>query len=283
MSNSFWLAQLLTFEYAAFAGGYFLFMTLLWWLRRPLRNAGLVDFGWPCGLVGIAVYFFLMGTGWTPRRAILCGMFAFCGARFILGWIVRNVRDGEDRRWNYWRRHWREGEGTLGIRSVEANFLIFYHAQTLTTLLVFAAPLAMTAQASGKGLHLLEWTGIGLWLSAFAMENVADFQLDQFHKSQDGNSGVCRRGLWGYSRHPNYFFEFLLWVAYSLFALPSSGGWIDWVFLVAVPVMAYWFLVYHTGIPLTEQASLDRRGEIYRRYQREVSRFFPWFPKKLEK
>jgi steroid 5-alpha reductase family enzyme len=280
VDESRWLAALFSPEFLTLCGLYTGYMTFLWWLRRPLRNAGLVDFGWPCGLVVIAVYFFLTGTGWPPRRAILCGMYAFCGVRFIFGWFVRNVRDGEDRRWNYWRRYWQDGHGPLGIRSVDANFLMYYHAQTFTTLLVLAAPLALTAREPAEGFYPLELAAVGLWLASFALENVADYQLDQFRQSPEGKSRVCRRGLWAYSRHPNYFFEFLLWVAYALFALPSAGGWIDRTFLLAVPVIAYWFLVYYTGIPLTEQASLDRRGEEFRTYRLEVNRFFPWFPKR---
>jgi steroid 5-alpha reductase family enzyme len=278
VDDSRWLAGLLVPDYLVLGGLYVAYMTLLWWLRRPLRNAGLVDFGWPCGLVAIAVYFYLSGDGWPPRRAVLCGMYAFCGLRFILGWLVRTIRDGEDRRWGYWRRHWQECNGPLGIRSVDLNFLIFYHAQTFTTLLVLAAPLALVARDPGQGFHTLELAGIALWLAGFALENVADYQLDQFRKRPEAATGVCRRGLWAYSRHPNYFFEFVLWVAYALFALPSAGGWVDRAFLFAVPLLAYWFLVYHTGIPVTERASLERRGEVFRRYQAEVNRFFPWFP-----
>lgn len=274
MDDSTWPAAPHSPWYLALGGGYALYLTALWWLRRRLRNARLVDFGWPYGLVVVAAYFWLTGTGWPPRRAVLCGLYAFCGARFILGWFVRNVRDGEDRRWNYWQA----GGGPLGVRSEDVNFLLFYHAQTVTTLLVFAAPLALAAANPDEGLHPLEWVGVGLWLTAFARENAADYQLDRFRKCPAGASGVCRRGLWAYSRHPNDFFEFLLWVAYALFALPSATGGVDVVFLLAVPAAEYWFLVHHTGIPLTEQASLERRGEAFRAYQREVSRFVPWFP-----
>jgi len=280
MGDSRWLCVLTSPEYLILCAGYTAFMTLLWWLRRPLRNAGLVDFGWPVGLLTIAVYFYLTGTGWAPRRAVLCGMFAFCGIRFILGWLVRNIRDGEDRRWNYWRRLWSEKGGPFGLRSEGVNFLIFYQAQTFCTILVMASALAMAAHDPRPEFHLLEVLAIGMWVVSFAMENVADAQLDRFRKNADGKVGVCRVGLWAYSRHPNYFFEFMLWIAYAMFAWPSASNWVDYVFLVGVPVCGYWFLVHHTGIPLTEQASLERRGEPFRKYQLEVSCFFPWFPRK---
>jgi steroid 5-alpha reductase family enzyme len=283
MAESRWLAALLSPDYLILCGCYTTYMTLLWWLRRPLRNAGLVDFGWPCGLVVIAIFFYLTATGWPARRAVLCGMYACCGLRFIVGWFVRAIRDGEDRRWNYWRRHWQEGNGPLGIRSIDLNFLIFYHAQTFSTLLVMAAPLALASREPAEGFHPLELVGIALWSACFALENVADYQLDRFRRSPEGSTGVCRRGLWAYSRHPNYFLEFLLWVAYALYAWPSAVGWVDRAFLVGIPVIAYWFLVHYTGIPFTERASLQRRGEVFRRYQEEVNLFFPWFPRRAAK
>lgn len=276
---SWWLGVLSSADYLLLCAGYTAYMTLLWWLRRPLRNAGLVDFGWPTGLVIVAIYFYATGDGWAPRKAVLCGMVAFCGLRFMLGWIVRTIRDGEDRRWEFWRRHWLEGNGPLGIRSEDLNFLIFYHAQTFGTLLVGAAPLALSSHDGDRGFHLLEMLAIALWLAGFVLENVADYQLDRFRRHAEGGTGVCRVGLWRYSRHPNYFCEFLLWAAYALYAWPSAATWIDRGVLITVPICMYWFLVYYTGIPLTEHASLERRGEVYRQYQREVNRFFPWFPR----
>src|SRR5205809_158699 len=109
-----WLGVLLSRDYLILCAAYTAFMTFLWWLRRPLGNAGLVDLGWPVGLVLLSVYFYFAGDGWPPRRAVLCALFAFCGLRFMLGWFVRNVRDGEDRRWEYWRRRWREEAGPFG-------------------------------------------------------------------------------------------------------------------------------------------------------------------------
>src|SRR5262249_25471895 len=141
-------------------------------------------------------------------------------------------------------------------------------------------PLALSSHNEGRGFRPLEMIAVVLWLAAFALENVADYQLDSFRRSAAGAKEVCRKGLWGYSRHPNYFGEFLLWVAYALYALPSAAGWIDPVILAAMPVCMYWFLLYYTGIPLAERASLERRGEAYRQYQQEVNRFFPWFPRK---
>jgi steroid 5-alpha reductase family enzyme len=262
---------------------YFGYMTLLWLIGLRVRNFGLVDFGWPSGFTALALLYAFTGDGIWQRKALIVAMYCICGARFMLGWTVRNVRDGEDRRWNYWRERWQNGEGMFAIRSIPVNLFAFYHAQTFATLLVFAAPLALACNSASARIQPLEWIAVVVWGVSFLLENVADFQLDRFRKNTSGKSGVCRAGLWKYSRHPNYFFEFLIWVSYAVYALPSAGGPVDYLLLILVPITAYWFLVHFTGIPITESASLQRRGETYARYQTETNRFFPWFPRKTIK
>ncbi len=99
--------------------------------------------------------------------------------------------------------------------------------------------------------------------------------------STPGNKGkICEAGLWGWSRHPNYFFEWLIWVAYALFAIAGFGwgwGWLAWL----GPLIMYGVLVYASGIPPTEEHMLKSRGDAFRDYQRRVSKFFPLPPKKL--
>ncbi|MFT5303598.1 MAG: steroid 5-alpha reductase family enzyme [Mariniblastus sp.] len=176
----------------------------------------------------------------------------------MLGWIVRNVRDGEDRRWQLWRERWLEGEGLFAIRSVGVNLFAFYQVQAFATVLVLTVPLAIACQNTDVRMHLLKWVAVGVCGISILLENIADFQLDQFRQRSSGTGGVCRSGLWNYSRHPNYFFEFLIWVSYAMYALPSAVGLIDYFLLLLVPVAIYWFLVYFTGIPITELASASR-------------------------
>jgi steroid 5-alpha reductase family enzyme len=107
-------------------------------------------------------------------------------------------------------------------------------------------------------------------------ESVADRQLGRF-KTRPGSRGLaCREGLWRYSRHPNYFFEWLVWIAYSLLAWPAPHGYLA----LPIPLLMLFFLLRVTGIPYTEAQALRSRGEAYARYQREVSAFIPWFPRR---
>ena len=258
---------------------YFGYMTALWLIGLRMRNAGLVDIGWPSGFTALAFYFGLTGDGCWQRKVLIVGMYCLCGVRFMVGWTVRNVRDGEDRRWEFWRQRWRRGEGWFAIRSVAANLFAFYHAQTFTTLFLGIVPLMLACRNTSPQIDALEWIAVALWAVSFLLENVADAQLDRFRRDSGTKGGVCRTGLWKYSRHPNYFFEFVIWASYALFAVPSATNAIDYLVLFLVPLMAYWFLVHFTGIPVTEQASLARRGNAYASYQAATNRFFPWFPK----
>jgi steroid 5-alpha reductase family enzyme len=106
-------------------------------------------------------------------------------------------------------------------------------------------------------------------------EGVADEQLAAFKRDPANRGRVCQRGLWNFSRHPNYFFEWFVWVAWALYALASPFGW----GALICPALMFFFLFRVTGIPATEAQSLRSRGEEYARYQRTTSSFVPWFKK----
>ena len=115
--------------------------------------------------------------------------------------------------------------------------------------------------------------GIALWLIGLLGESLADRQLARFRADPANKGKVCRTGLWNYSRHPNYFFEWLVWVGYAVFALGSPWGWLG----LLAPALMLHFLRNVTGIPMTEELSLKSKGDAYREYQRTTSAFVPWF------
>src|SRR5262249_44045583 len=102
-----------------------------------------------------------------------------------------------------------------------------------------------------------------------------DLQLEKFKKDPANKGQTCQVGLWNYSRHPNYFFEWLIWVSYFLFACGSSHG----IYSIICPAIMLYLLFKVTGIPATEAQALKSRGDQYRDYQKRVSVFVPWFPK----
>jgi len=245
-------------------------MLVLWLIHLPLRNAAIVDAGWAGGLALLGLLYGLMGVGWGPRRALIAAMAVVWGLRLALYLLLtRVIGQPEEGRYLQLRRQWGN--------HVALKFLLFFEFQALLSLLL-ATPFLLAAANSKPAFSIFEYAGATLWLVAMAGEAIADAQLSTF-KSQAMNRGnTCRAGLWKYSRHPNYFFEWLIWVAFAVFALASPLGYVA----LFCPVLMLYFLFKVTGIPATEAQALRSRGEEYRRYQQTTSAFVPWFPRKGE-
>jgi steroid 5-alpha reductase family enzyme len=155
-------------------------------------------------------------------------------------------------------------------------FFPFFQAQAALAV-IFSLPALLVAFNRAPGFSTLEILAVLLWLAAFAGEVIADRQLAHFKADPASRGRTCRVGLWRYSRHPNYFFEWLVWVAWALYALASPGG----VLAFAAPALMLFFLFRVTGIPATEAQALRTRGDEYRRYQQTTSAFFPRRPRRL--
>jgi len=257
-----------------------LWMTLMWALNVVLQNGSMVDFGWPSGFFVMAIAFFVVYPGWQLRKLLLCAMFWVCAARFMIGWwVFRKHWKREDGRWDLWRDRWRRGEGWFGIKNVAFNFFVFYHAQSMANIFILSIPLHIACSNMLPQLQLFEYAAVALWILAFWGENVADMQLASA-RSRNEKNAVVSEGLWRYSRHPNYFFEFVIWCSYAVFAIPSVTETWHYCALALVPVVAYYFLVFFTGIFITEASSVKKRVG-YARYQETTNAFFPWFPRRV--
>ena len=132
------------------------------------------------------------------------------------------------------------------------------------------------AMQNTSPLAWFDMAAIGIFAISLIGESIGDRQLAAFRKLADNRGKDCRVGLWRYSRHPNYFFEWLHWFAYPLLA--AGLGELAWMTLIG-PGLMLLFLLKITGIPPTEKRALQSRGEQYREYQRTTSAFVPWFPK----
>ncbi|EQC39867.1 hypothetical protein SDRG_02525 [Saprolegnia diclina VS20] len=253
-------------------------MTLMYLISMARTNGSMVDFGWPSGFTAMAGMYYLYGPGIHVHRALLSALYVFCGVRFMCGWVLRGHLTREDHRWDHWRAHWRTHGGFFGSRSVAVNFFCFYHCQSLTNIVFMSVPLHVAATNASPELSTLELVGLWLWVAGFLIENIADHQLDQW-KQRKLQGGVMREGLWRFSRHPNYFGELLLWVAYAVMAWPAARSVWTQTLLLLLPCVAYYYLVYFTGAWMAEQVSLKKRGAPYAQYQAETSMLLPWFPK----
>ena len=247
-----------------------LLMLMIWWLQRRLDDAGIVDVAWSYAVGLLAILFCLTATGDPTRRwvvALFAGLWSLRLGTYVLYRVLKFPEDGR-----YVTLKREAGE------QAQKKLLIFYQYQAFGAVL-FSLPMLMGAQNSADW-GMLDWLGVSIWLVAAIGEAIAARQLANF-RSQDSNRGaVGRVGLWKYSRHPNYFFEWLHWWAYVAFAWQIPwGGWQGWVSLLG-PAAMYYFINFVTGIPPTESQALQSRGDAYRQYQQSTSSFFPWLPKK---
>ncbi len=238
----------------------------LWQCRS--RNAGVVDVLWAGCLAAAAVYCAALADGATLPRMLVALMGGLWGARLALHLARRVFGDPhEDGRYRALREHWHDDPRW---------FLLFFLGQGAVVVL-FAVPFWLAAHNPVP--HWTPWTTLALvtWGVAVGGESLADRQLAA-HRADPGNRGTtCRRGLWRYSRHPNYFFEFVHWFAYV--ALAVGSGPLPVALCALGPLLMFAFLYRVTGIPYTERQALRSRGADYADYQRRTSAFFPLPPR----
>jgi steroid 5-alpha reductase family enzyme len=237
-------------------------MVGVWAYARRTGNIGYVDVAWSAlmGLMAIAAAIGSRG-GPAPRFAIAVLMAAWA-ARLATHLFARVHGQPEDGRYDYLRKHW---------QGSQAKFFLFFQAQAISIAL-FALPLLVAASNPVAGLSAWIIAAFALWLLAVGGESLADRQLAAWVADPANKGKTCRQGLWAWSRHPNYFFEWLHWFAYVLIAVGAPLAWLS----LTGPLLMFAFLYRVTGIPYTEAQALRSRGDDYRAYQRDVSAFFPW-------
>ena len=242
-------------------------MLVLWLIHFAIRNAAIVDFGWGFNLALLGVGYAIWGGGFGMRAAMLGVMTAVWGVRLALYLLFdRIIGHPEEGRYQELRRKWKT--------NISLKFLAFYEFQALLCVLM-ATPFLISAVNPTPRIHWLELLGAGLWLIAIIGEISADSQLARFKQNKANKGRTCQVGLWRYSRHPNYFFEWLIWVSLAIFATASPYGFLGWI----SPTLMLYFLLKVTGIPATEAQALRSRGDEYRKYQQTTSAFIPWCPK----
>jgi steroid 5-alpha reductase family enzyme len=242
-------------------------MIVLWEIQRRRADASLVDAGWSAGIGCGAVVVLALGSGDATRCLVVGALVGLWSLR-LTAHLVRDRLIGkpEDGRYRMLREKWGQ----------QAQFWFFIFFQFQAVLVVFfVLPFVVIAATPEPFGAWYDWLGVIVWLLAITGEAIADRQLAQWRADPNNHGRTCRRGLWRYSRHPNYFCEWLVWFAYV--ALAAGGGW--WPLTLVVPLILLLLLLFVTGIPYTEKRALASRGEDYRAYQRATSPFFPWFPR----
>jgi steroid 5-alpha reductase family enzyme len=232
----------------------------IWHLR--LRNAGIIDVLWGLNLALAAIIYGTFGRGWAPRRWTIAAMVSLTGLRLSYHLGRRVLGHPEEGRYVTLRQAWGE--------PIELKFLAFFLFQAVLATLL-SIPYLLASLNETVGFRPLEFCAMVLFVLGFIGESSADIQLQAFKADPANRGKTCRQGLWNYSRHPNYFFEWVLWLSYFVYACASPWGWTT----LYAPALMLHFLLNVTGIKATEEQCLRSRGEDYARYQREVSRFVP--------
>jgi steroid 5-alpha reductase family enzyme len=244
-------------------------MALAWLIQHKSGNSGWVDVSWSLGvgLVAFLVALYPMHANWPHWRQLAVAFLALCWC-LRLGWHIaqRTIANGDDPRY-------RNLAGTWGSDAPRRMFCFLQSQSAVGVVLVVA--IALAAHNDNLALRTQDLLGFALLAGAIAGEAIADRQLKRFKANAINRGGICEVGLWRLSRHPNYFFEWLGWLAYPVVAIDLAGHNPLGPLALAAPVCMYWVLVHVSGVPPLEQHLLSTRGVAFRGYQRRTRIFFP--------
>jgi steroid 5-alpha reductase family enzyme len=247
-----------------------LIMTGLWQQQKRTGNAGVVDVAWSfaTGIAGVwlALVPIAGAASHAPRQWLVAAMAALWSARLGYYILARSRGRGEDPRYRAYREQ-------HGARADVKLFSVFQFNAVFA--LIFGALMMIAARNPTPALTWLDGLGAIVWLIAVGGEAASDRTLDRFKADPANRGQVCDRGLWRYTRHPNYFFEWLHWFAYVALAVPVGASY-PWMWLTLLGPLAMYVIVNRmTGIPPTERHLLASRGDAYRAYQARTNAFFP--------
>ena len=243
-------------------------MLVLWLVSLAIKNASIVDIFWGAGFAVIALVAFTLTDGYAPRKMLITGLAVIWGLRLAthIGW--RNHGKGEDFRYQAMRKRSRDRFALVSL------YTVFGLQGVLMWVISLPLQFAQLAREPAR-LTWLDYLGAVLWLIGFSFEAIGDWQLARF-KADPANKGkVMDRGLWAYTRHPNYFGDALLWWGFFLIALATPGG----LWTVISPVLMTTLLMKVSGVALLEKTLVKTRPE-YQGYVRRTSAFFPLPPKR---
>jgi steroid 5-alpha reductase family enzyme len=237
-------------------------MLTVWLISLPLRDVSIVDIFWGLGFVLVAWVTYLAGA--VSERGLLLPVLTTVWGLRLSGYLAwRKLGKPEDFRYRDMRDH--------HPRSFPIRSLLTIFALQGILMWIIALPL-QTVNSSGTPFVALTLIGVLLWVAGLLFESIGDWQLARFKSDATNDGRVMDRGLWRYTRHPNYFGDFLVWWGFYLLALASGGPW----WSVVGPLIMSVLLMRVSGVTLLEQ-SLKNRKAGYAEYVARTNAFFPWW------
>jgi steroid 5-alpha reductase family enzyme len=249
-------------------------MSGAWLVWRRTKNSGWVDTVWTFGLGAVGCAGALAPSLWsggvTARQALVAVLVVVWSVRLGLHIARRTAGITDDPRYGKMIADW----------GADASRQMFFLVQKQALVSIpLALSIVLAAWNLLPGLRVQDVLGVLVLIAGIVGEGVSDLQLRRFRADPAHRNRICDAGLWGWSRHPNYFFEWLGWLAYPLLAIDLSGAYLwGWVALVG-PACMYWLLVHVSGIPPLEAHMLERRRDAFRAYQARTNAFFPAPPR----
>ncbi len=240
----------------------------LWFVVSLLKKRNdVADVAWGMGFVLLAwISFYLSGAS-GQRELMVCLLVSIWGLRLASHIYGRNKGKAEDYRYQKWHKEW-------GKAFYLRSYLQVYLLQG-ALLFIIALPVLLINKNSEASLGLIDYIGLSVWLFGFYFEAVGDAQLARFTKDPANKGKLMQRGLWAYTRHPNYFGEVALWWGIWLIALAVPNG----VFAIVGPLTITFLILYVSGIPMLEM-KMEENPE-FAEYKRRTSKFLPWPPRTI--
>lgn len=243
-------------------------MAAVWILSVILKNVSIVDYFWGLGFIVAAFYYYMNSDGNMLRKNITIVLVAIWGLRLSGYLLWRNHGKGEDFRYRKFRESY--GERRYWWISFFQTFLL----QGILMWLISAPLLGAMYSGNKIGFGFIDLAGMVLWLTGFFFETVGDLQLAKFKSDTNNKGKVLNKGLWKYTRHPNYFGDSSVWWGYGLICL-ATGSYLP----VLGTLLMTLFIIKVSGVALLEKTLKSDKPE-YREYAERTSAFIPWFPKK---
>jgi steroid 5-alpha reductase family enzyme len=263
------LMSVLSYQYPSLLGGFGLIalaLTLLWLYSVKLQDSSIIDSFWGMGFVLVAWYWCWLNNGLqNPRAILLCSLVSIWGIRLSLHITIRNHGKGEDYRYQAFR-------AAHGTSYWWISYFRVYLLQGVL-LWIIAVPLFFAQYISFTTWQIADVYGVVIWLIGFLFEAIGDWQLSQFKKNPANKGYVMDKGLWKYTRHPNYFGDAFLWWGYFLLAVSVGASW-----TIFSPILMTFLLMKVSGVALLEQKLVETKPE-YKEYVEKTSAFFPRIPK----
>jgi len=246
-------------------------MAFAWMVQKATGNGGWVDVIWTFATGGAGVTYALVPVVEpTPRGWLVAALAALWSLRLGLHLLRRSAKQ-EDARYAWFRKAWGAG--------FQARMFRFLQIQAAAAAFL-ALSMWLAARNPAPGLGAADVAGVLVFAGALLGGAVADAQLTAFKADPDNAGKVCDRGLWAWSRHPNYFFEWLVWLGFALIAVNLQGAWPwGWAAFHA-PLFMLWLLTRKSGIPPLEDHMARSRGQAWAAYKARTSAFFPLPPRR---